>query len=512
MVNLLTPFRVRADVARARYGRPARAGVLLTVVAVAVLAGCASSPQASRRAPEWVLEPPQATERHEFFVSTGTDVSGDLQAAEQEAASALLTRINQALGVDVSVLTTARARSTLDEYEASVLEEVTQSGSGRLEGFRIADRYVVREEERVTVHLLGEYERTALAAERAKRRELLAEREALLVERERAADRAVASGRLADGLALYLGLANAAAREDEADGGSRNAPTVLARALQKAADAMAGVRLQPVSGPTRVESGSAPDAPVQFVARDAAGRGVPGVPVEVSYRDEGARRSVVRRTTLTSDENGFVRFAFPVVRVVGEVEVTARLQTAGIGPLLDGLPDAVEAERKALEAVLATPRAVWRFTAFSRAREIPTTVVIAETDAAGVPMESRRTADGVVESLSAAGFRLLSSGVDAARFAGSDGAQLVRALQTSLPADARRVVTGTASISDYSDDDGVLVKVVATISVVDLSSGEIVYSTSAVKNARSATAERAITTAFVQLGRTIGAELAARLP
>lgn len=486
-----------------------RATLVLFAAATLVVAGCATAPRPERGVPEWVLEPPQPTDRHEFFVATGTDASGDVQAAEEQAASSLLTRINQALGVDVSVLTTAEARSTLDEYEASVRQEVTQSGSGRLEGFRVADRYVARDEGRVTVHLLGEYERAAFAAEREKRRELVAEREALLVERERDADRAVESGRLADGLALYLGVANAAARAQD---GTRVAPVVLERALQKAADAVAGLRLEPVSGPTRVETGTTPEDPVQFAARDASGRGVQGVPVEISYRDESGNRTVVRRSTVTSDENGFVRFAFPRVRVVGEVEVTARLDTSGVRPSLAGLPDAVDAEREAIEAALAAPRAVWRFLAYSRAREIPTTVVIAETDAAGIPMESRRTAEGVVQSLSEAGFRLLSSGVDASRFAGADESDLVRALQTSLPADARRVVTGTASISDYSDDDGVLVKVVATIRVVDLASGEIVYSTSAVKNARSATAERAITTAFVQLGRAIGEELAARLP
>ena len=505
MANHRSPFRVRADVARARFARP---GLLLAAAAF-LLAGCASGPQATRSAPAWVLEPPQPTDRHEFFVATGTDASGDLQAAEEQAASSLLTRINQALGVDVSVLTTAQARSTLDEYEASVRQEVTQSGSGRLEGFRVADRYVVRDEGRVTVHLLGEYERAAFAAEREERRELVAAREAVLLDRERDAERAVASGRLADALALYLGVANTAARAAE---GTRIAPVVLERSLQKAADAMAGLRLEPVSGPTRVESGTVPEDPVQFAARDAAGRGVPGVPVEVSYRDESGRRTVVRRTTLSSDENGFVRFAVPRVQVVGEVEVTARLDTSAIQSLLAGLPDAVSAEREALEVALATPRAVWRFTALSRAREIPTAVVIAETDAAGTPMTTRRTADGVVQSLSEAGFRVIAGGLHADRFAGTDVAELVRALQTSLPADAKRVVTGTASIAEYAEGDGVLVKVTATIHVADLRSGEIIYSTTAVKNARSATAERAITTAFLQLGRTIGEELAARLP
>ncbi|MFW5743771.1 MAG: hypothetical protein ACOC2D_10905 [Spirochaetota bacterium] len=504
MANHRSPFRVRADVARARFGRSG----LLFAAAAFLLAGCASGPQATRSAPAWVLEPPQPTDRHEFFVATGTDASGDLRAAEQQAASSLLTRINQALGVDVSVLTTAEARSTLDEYEASVREEVTQSGSGRLEGFRVADRYVVREEGRVTVHLLGEYERSAFAAEREERRELVAAREALLLDRERAAEQAVASGRLADGLALYLGVANTAARAEE----TRIAPVVLERSLQRAADAMAGLRLEPVSGPTRVETGSVPDDPVQFAARDAAGRGVPGVPVEVSYRDESGSRTLVRRATLSSDANGFVRFAFPRVQVVGEVEVTARLDTSAVDSLLAGLPDAVSAEREALEVALATPRAVWRFTALSRAREIPTAVVIAETDAAGTAMPTRRTADGVVQSLSEAGFRVIAGGLHADRFAGTDVAELIGALQTSLPAEAKRVVTGTASIAEYEEGDGVLVKVTATIQVADLRSGEIIYSTSAVKNARSATAERAISTAFLQLGRTIGEELAARLP
>ena len=127
-------------------------------------------------------------------------------------------------------------------------------------------------------------------------------------------------------------------------------------------------------------------------------------------------------------------------------------------------------------------------------------------------MPSGRTNDGIAHALLEAGFRIVTNDVDPTAQLGLDRSQLIQSLQYSLPAEARRAVYGSATIADFAEGNGFLVKVSATIIVVDLGTGEIVYSMSGVKNAQSSSAEQAMNTAFLQLGRTIGEELAARLP
>ncbi|HKJ85975.1 MAG TPA: hypothetical protein VKA06_07855, partial [Spirochaetia bacterium] len=293
-----------------------------TLVPLLVLAGCATQPGISRRpAPDWVVQPPAASGGNEFFVATGSDLSGDVEAAEAQAAGSLLLQINQALGVDVTVLTTAEARSTLDSYEASVLQQVTQSGSGRVEGLRIADRYIDERDGRVTVHLLGEYERTAFLAERAERRALLASREELLLAPEREADTAAASGRTGGAILGYLQAADAAARAED---GLRIAPVVLERSLQKAVSLAEGLSIEAVSGPGQTRVGTSPTEPLRFAVRDAEGRPVDGLAVEISYAEPAGRTTVIRRASRVTDDEGAVSFSFPIVEQAGRVEVTAR--------------------------------------------------------------------------------------------------------------------------------------------------------------------------------------------
>ena len=129
-------------------------------------------------------------------------------------------------------------------------------------------------------------------------------------------------------------------------------------------------------------------------------------------------------------------------------------------------------------------------------------------------MQSNRTSEGITEALVAAGFELVVSEQrrSCASLGESSREETIRRLQNTLPSEARRVVYGNATIADFAEGDGYLVKVNATVTVVDLSTGQVIYATSAVKNARSTSGEQAMNTAFLQLGRSIGEELSARLP
>ncbi|MFW5738218.1 MAG: hypothetical protein ACOCYX_04840, partial [Spirochaetota bacterium] len=113
--------------------------------------------------------------------------------------------------------------------------------------------------------------------------------------------------------------------------------------------------------------------------------------------------------------------------------------------------------------------------------------------------------------LSQAGFRLVAAGSESLAGLQSSQTQIIRHLQNTVPAEADRVVFGTARIVEFTESDGYLAKVSATLTVMDLATEEIVYTTSGVKNARSASADQSLATAFLQLGRMLGERLAANL-
>jgi hypothetical protein len=479
----------------------------LPVLAALLVAACASGPGiTSRRVPDWVLEPPADSDQFEYFVVSASSPDGDVSAAEEAAGYALLTEVNQALGVEITVETSAEARSTLDSFEADLVQQVTQRGSGQVEGLRIADRYVAEQGTGVAVYLLGEYERGAFLAERAKRQALLREQEELLTGPESGGDRLVAEGRLTQAILQY-GQAVAAASASDL----RTADVVLRRTLRKATDTASRLSLEVAGGPTTVAVGERPAEPVIFRLSDDRGRPVPGAVLEISYLTRRGTRDTVRTETRTTAADGTVVFAHPAPTAVGEYMVTARLEADALFTLVAGAPEAVRTEVAALENAVVGVRAVYRFVSLSRAREIPTGVLVADLDAAGAVMPASETAGGILESLAQSGFLVRTMPVDSAD-ALMNTSELTDLLRASAPAGVRRVIVGSASIAEFRDDDGVLVKVTGSVQALDLQTGLVLYSASGVKNARSRSVERAISTAFRELGRQLAEELAANLP
>ena len=491
----------------AGHRRVSRAAGVLALVAL--LSGCVST-ASNRPAPDWVVQPPAADPQTEYFVATATSRSGDPAEAEAAAAAALLSQINQALGVDVEVLTTARAQSTLESFEVNLVQQVTQAGSGRIEGLRIEDRFVVTTDSMVTVHLLGAYERAAFVREQQARRLLLREREAILLDPEAEAARAADRGEAARALLLYSQSAAAAARA--IDEGLRIAPSVLERVLQAAGELAAGLELETLAGPVQTLVGDPIGEPVLFLLTDRTGSPVPQAPLQVSYRIRSGGRNVVRTERLLTAADGTARFLHPSVVVPGEHSVTARLDLPEVLALTDRLPSSIAAQVDAVEAAVTNVRASHRFSVVSRARELATAIIIADTDVTGALMPVHRTADGVREILRQAGFSVVSADVDYARIAELPEAELAPYLQSVLPTSVERVIVGVASITDFNESEGYLVRVTATLHTIDLVIGESVHQVSAVKNAQSSSATGAVTSAFLSLGRGLGEELAASLP
>lgn len=468
------------------------------------VAGCAGGPDiSSRRVPEWVLSPPEGSAQFEVFV---VSASGESAAVAEEAAGfTLLNQINQALGVDITVVTTAQARASFDSFETDLVQQVTQTGTGRVDGLRVADRYISEQAGQFVVYLLGEYETAAFRAERSRRESLLRQEEELLSAPESNGDRLASSGRLTQAVAAYAGAAHAAS-------GSRlqQAPIVLGRSLRKALELARRIQLSLVSGPATVEI----DGPMEAIVyrlTDDRNNPVAGAGIEISYVERRGSRDRVRTEVMITDSRGIVSFVHPAPGGVGEFSTTARLQIEPVLTLLRSVRG-YEPEIDALTNALIAVRATHSFIVLSKARTIPTAVFVQDRDAGNRIVGQGRTSEGVVHALSAAGFtlRVVASDLVDAETAQPD--EIIRLVAEATGGESRRVVYGTGAIVETRTDDGVLVKVRGTAAVLDLESGEVIYAVDAVKNARGSTAERALTTAFFELGREMGDELAGNLP
>lgn len=474
---------------------------------ILVFAGCAGGPDlTSRKVPDWVIAPPAGDSQFEYFVVSSA-AADSVAAAEEAAGYSLLTQINQALGVHITVETSAEARSTLDSYEANLVQQVTQSGSGHVEGLRIADRYIAEQGGGFVVYLLGQYERGAFETERSRRQALLRQQEALVTAPEAEGDRLSGTGRITQAIFSYVQAAAAASSSDV-----QIAPVVLERSLRKAADLANRLELSVVSGPSVVSLGEVPGDPVLFVLRDDRGLPVPGASLEISYLERRGTRDIVRTVAQTTDSDGTTAFFHPAPVRVGEFTVTARLDQEQALSLLGSLPASASNAADVVENAVVNVRVTYRFMVLSRARDVPTAVVILDTDAAGRPLAEDRTSQGVLEALSVAGFQLRSVAVAPAEVASRSVADAIELLQERVPPDVERVILGESGIADFREDDGVLVKVSGSLTAVDLATGTVLYTTSGIKNARSLTAERAIATAFAELGRQLGEDLASNLP
>lgn len=188
--------------------------VALSAVALSlILASCVSEP-APAKAPEWILSTPAPDATYTYFVASSSDAKGDDALATADAANALISQITRYMGVEVTVSSTGEAKGTLDSYSAEVTNVVKQSGSSRVSGFSIKDRYAVRDGSMVTVYILAQYVTADLNKEKARIAALFKEKEDAVAKPEAAGDAAVSDGRIFDAVKSYVSAVVAASGSD----------------------------------------------------------------------------------------------------------------------------------------------------------------------------------------------------------------------------------------------------------------------------------------------------------
>ena len=480
-----------------------------TVIAVALVAvGCGTVPQ-QRQVPQWVVEGPETSEEYVFFVGSGTSETGNVVNAEERATLAVVDEIVRYLGARIEVETTAEVQASLDSFQEQVNQQLRQTSEARLSGLRVIDKYVDEGGNRVSVYILVRYDREALEMERRRLNALVQERDESVAVPEREAREAAAEGSLFAAIGHHVEAA-VAASDPRIDNGELRMRRNLSDALAAARRIVIDVAAE------RVEVFVSEDSAQPFVAQVTTqpdGEPVPDARLVFSFPERtGGGRTVIRSRTVSVDADGEASFQPPPPSTVGSSTVTITLATRELLEPLDSIDEIAEEEVAALRTALQDVRASIQYEVLSRAREIPTGIVVLDTDIAGNPVGSDSTATGLVQALSQNGFSVSILPYDPRNLSTGNRQDVVAELNERYGDEVSRVVLGVGRIEEFDESNGFLVTVSGSVTAYELSTGRTLYATEEFQRSRGSSSSGAIAAAFRSLGAKIGEALAANLP
>lgn len=481
----------------------------LTIAVVSVaLFSCASAPSRAtaapvKTAPAWTLETPAPDAKYTYFVGYA---DGDGAGAATDAASStLVAEILRYIGVTITADSTATARSTLDSFQADLVQTVTQTSTSRVAGFQIMEKYVAdRAAGGVTVHILGRYVTTDLNAEKRRIAGIFQEKIDAVAIPEAEGDDLLADGDVVAAARKFIQAAVAASGSDV-----ENATIKLERNINKAKDALSRVTLEKLTDRLETAPGAVFASPFKAAVK-SAGRPLAAVPILVGYQAKLANGKVTTRTaSVLSDATGLVSFDHPAPDFVGKATLTMRLDLSSSTEAFVGLGDRYAAMVAGLEDEIAAKRVSFTYSVVSAARSIPTAVWIADTETDGTT--SGVTSSALLQVLAKNGFIAFAASL-APEGLGSDA--VLGAARAALAGKARRLAWGTTRVISVKDDSGKKVATVsAEIKVADLETGRLLYSAVKQVPALGGTEREAADAARRTLGgQVIGEDLAANLP
>lgn len=484
--------------------RKVLARLVPAVVGLFVLASCVTVP--SLPAPEWSESPPPDSYSRLTFVASG----GSRRSAAEEMARTVTRRF--ALGSEV-------------ESDAEALigfrERLAAAAGGELgadvTGFAVADRAVSRTDGEATHWILATYDRRQF-----EETELTLARKVpggnpgppLL----RRAARRVEEGELVSALRDYgravVETADTAYADETRESAARRTANVVDR-----------IELTVERDGIRARVGRPFDEALAVQVRDAAvGVGITGMPVLITYREipydgasgaggasdggSGIGAYETRRLYRPTDEEGRISFTPPVPRVRGseQVEIT-------LAPFFDIVTPGHEPEGLVELIDIVRDRSVsLEYSGFSRAAQIPTGVFVVDTDIAGNPTGTMATQQGLLGGFEENGFSSGALRFEPRRFLALGEADRVSLIRQRFDGDYERAVLGTASITEFDEENSVSVVVGGELRVLDLETGEELYRSTMVQRSRGNTASSAISAAFRSLGAKFAADLARTLP
>jgi hypothetical protein len=482
--------------------------VMPSIVILALL-GCAGGP-AAKSAPEWIYTSPTPDSGYYYFTGAGSSGENDQAKAEEIARGVVIDAIMQYVGVKVSEQTTAVVKASVNDYQSEVRQSLIRTGSGRLAGLQIADKYVEKRPGGLTVYLLARYGKSDLDGEKKRIQNLFIQQLAAITDPENRAKSLASDGDYYGAAVNYIQAAAAAAKS-----GVDNAKVYFETDVNAAKQALDLIGLVKLNDNLRAAAGAPFAEPFKLkVVAGAASTdpGIPGVSINATYTEIKGDRKQVRTVALKTGADGVAAFTYPPSDFVGSEKITMALDLGAYLDTLDGLSKDFTGMVGGLEDIALGKKTIFNLTVFSTAKDVETGLCVASLDDSGAPVPGGDFATGIMKALSDAQFTVSAIPLDPSSLAGKADTDVIRAASQAATGKTARVIFGTAQLAGTEKDgDTVFQKVSATVKVADLASGSILLTVTRIKSAIGSSAAAAQAAALRQLGQDIGQEIAGKL-
>ncbi len=241
--------------------------------------------------------------------------------------------------------------------------------------------------------------------------------------------------------------------------------------------------------------------------------GVAGARLLVGLPRRQGGRIATKTESAVTDDRGLLSFTPPPPDFVGKAKLTVRLDSQSAFELLDALPAAYASEVAALEDGLRSLGVELPYEVLSRARAVPTAVLIADLGDEGAVVLPGLTQAAPAELLSKEGFDLRPSGLSADSIPGRDDPAILGDARKAADGYAR-LIYGSARLSRLSKDGSNWIgEARASVKVVDLASGAVLWVGEKAAAAVSPDEASARMAALRELGlNAIGQDLLSALP
>ena len=462
-----------------------------------VFSGCVSS----QGAPSWVRSTPEDTAQSAYFTGLGSSDSGDEAEAKNQAVYSMVGEVTRYLGVRISSEVSVNAKDTLEEFQSTIEQSIRESSKARLEEFRIADQYIERSNGKVTVYLLGEYDRQALEKEKKRIQQVFAEQQQAVSGPEGEGDALASRGQNFKAAVKYMEAAGAAARSD-----LDNKDIKFERNINKAKAAFAGMEINVVNTSfTGMQNEALPEFRVIVTNTD----GIPqeGAVLRITYRELGDRNRFQTKTgQILTGPDGTGGVHLPVPAFIGEEMLRVSFDIRGNMDTFLSLDDSYIEMAEGIEIAANSKKLEYSYRVVSPLAGMRVVVAARDLDSGGAVIDPSQVSVGMMEVLGSADFIVTKTDV---KLNGTAASEMAGEAVKASGVTNGRVMLGEAKVVEFSQEDGkTLVKVSGTGYLVDIASGSILYTTADFqKNAIGSSTQAALVSAFRQLGKLIAEDL-----
>lgn len=472
---------------------------IVTIALVGALIGCAGSPPAQQQVPDWVTRPPREEGGAYVFVVSGRNEAGNETEAESLATNDLLQAILREFGVRITAESTAREFGTVDSLRRELDTTVRTRSEARIRGFRIAERFISRRADAVTVYLKALYDKAEFEAEKARVQAVFRERQEAVSGPEREGDDLRSRGLYLQAVEKYVQAAKASL--DQVSGGDLdNAEIKFNRNMNKAREILNALTIQ--TNVQRLEGVVGQDFGQPVIATVVFGEGrtpVPQVPLRFTYRIRRNNRMTTLGTEVVTDGQGRASFTHPTPNFSGRESLVVSVDANRFIDIIGRVPSRFQPQVDALDEAAAKTRATLEVVVTSNARNIATAVAL----------DNPEVQAGLLSQLT--GWRTAPIAARTEQLQG-DTATVVAGLRAQLSGRSRLVYGTFTTNPPVSVGGQSEVRAQGVVQAVDVATGEVLYSATRNRTARGATPQQAASAALRQLGELFGKELADNLP